>query len=56
MTKIEELKAALLEAETSRDQLWKALMIVSEASGDFTQNVVNDALYDVGYYVRGENE
>ena len=31
-------------------QLEKAMTIIAETSGDFTQNIVNDALYEVGYY------
>ena len=40
----------LLEAAEQRDQLWKALMSISERAGDYTQNLVNDALRDVGFY------
>ena len=49
-TKIEELKQEVKELTEIKDQLWKALMLVSERDGDFTQNIVNDALYEVGYY------
>ena len=31
-------------------------MLVSERDGDFTQNIVNDALYEVGYYTEEEDD
>ena len=32
------------------NKLEQALNIVANAGGDYTQNIVNDALYEVGYY------
>ena len=32
------------------DMLEKAIGIIAETSGDYTQNIVYDALYEVGYY------
>lgn len=54
-TKIEELTREIKELTEIKDQLWKALMLVSERDGDFTQNIVNDALYEVGYYTEEED-
>ena len=56
MTKTEELKQEVKELTEIKDQLWKALMLVSESGGDFTQNIVNDALYEVGYYTEEEDD
>ena len=55
-TKIEELTREIKELTEINDQLWKALMLVSERDGDFTQNIVNDALYEVGYYTEEEDD
>ena len=53
-TKIEELTREIKELTEIKDQLWKALMLVSDRDGDFTQNIVNEALYEVGYYEEDE--
>ena len=55
-TKIEELKQEVKELTEIKDQLWKALMLVSDRDGDFTQYIVNDALYEVGYYTEEEDD
>ena len=55
-TKLEELKQEVRELTEIKDQLWKALMLVSEHDGDFTQNIVNEALYEVGYYEEDEDD
>ena len=55
-TKIEELTREIKELTEIKDQLWKALMLVSERDGDFTQSIVNDALYEVGYYTEEEDD
>lgn len=55
-TKIEELTREIKELTEIKDQLWKALTLVSERDGDFTQNIVNDALYEVGYYTEEEDD
>ena len=55
-TKIEELTREIKELTEIKDQLWKALMLVSERDGDFTQDIVNDALYEVGYYTEEEDD
>ena len=30
--------------------------LVAKCNGDFTQNIVNDALYEVGYYTEEEDD
>ena len=55
-TKIEELTREIKELTEIKDQLWTALMLVSDRDGDFTQNIVNDALYEVGYYTEEEDD
>ena len=55
-TKLEELTREIKELTEIKDQLWEALMLVSERDGEFTQNIVNEALYEVGYYEGDEND
>ena len=46
----------IVELETIIDQLNRALDIIANSEGDFTQNLVNDALVEVGYYTTEESE
>lgn len=45
----EELKAII-------EQLNKAIDIIANSDGDYTQNLVNDALVESGYYTDDDNE
>lgn len=50
------LMPVLLEAHERAAQLEKAMAVIAERDGDYTQNIVNDALYDVGYYSNDDKE
>lgn len=41
---------------TQIKQLEKALAIVANTDGNYTQQLVNDALYEVGYYYEEKEE
>ena len=44
------------EMLTTIKQLNQALDIIANTAGDYTQNIVNDALYEVGYYTYEEDD
>lgn len=44
------------ELQRQLAQLEEALGIISNRDGDYTQNLVNDALYEVGYYTDEEED
>lgn len=50
------LMPVLLEAHEQAAQLEKAMAVIAERGGDYTQNIVNDALHDVGYYSNDDKE
>jgi hypothetical protein len=48
------MNAELLEALNRIDMLEKALFLIANTDGDYTQGIVYDALYEVGYYTDEE--
>ena len=45
-----------MSEETVEAQLNRALSIIANTAGDYTQNIVYDALVEVGYYTSDEDE
>ena len=49
------MQEKILNQERTIKQLERALGIIAESAGDFTQALVSDALYEVEYYTPEED-